>query len=84
MTSSEKEKIIITLGEISDNVEYGSVFIGQSDYQKERLGSTNRMIIDMKDKYLETSAQFVEDVFNDIKQRLESSILEAILAIFRA
>ena len=27
MTSSEKEKIIITLGEISDNMEYKSGFV---------------------------------------------------------
>lgn len=60
------------------------MFIGLSDYQKESLRSMNRMIISMKDKYLETSAQFVEGVFTDSEGKKSAKIVKQLVLEIRS
>ena len=44
----------------------------------------NRMIISMKDKYLETSAQFVEDVFTDSEGKESAKIVKQLVLEIRS
>lgn len=44
----------------------------------------NRMIMNMKDKYLETSAQFVEDVFTDSEGKESAKIVKQLVLEIRS
>ena len=44
----------------------------------------NRKIINMKDKYLETSAQFVEDVFTDSEGKESAKIVKQLVLEIRS